>query len=82
MSDIPGENVFRRKKVGTDKKCCFGNCRSDSLYKSYLECTYYFTSFPKPCLKFQKGKIPDDSMKKFIKNCAECIKCDMWVMCA
>ena len=38
MSDIPGENLLKRKKVGTDQKCCFENCRSDSRYKSYLEC--------------------------------------------
>ena len=30
MSDIPEENLLKRKKVGKDKKCCFGNCRSDS----------------------------------------------------
>ena len=52
MSDIPGENLLKRKKVGTNKKCCFGNCRSDGRYKSYLECTYYFILFPKPCLEF------------------------------
>ena len=37
MSDIPGENILKGKKVDTNKKCCFGNCRSDSRYKSYLE---------------------------------------------
>ena len=72
MSDIPGENLFKRRKVGTDKKCCFANCRSNSQYKSHIECTYYFISFPKPCLEFRKGNIPDDSLKKHIENFAGC----------
>ena len=44
MSDIPGENLMKIEKVGTNKKCCFGNYRGDSRYKSYLKCTYYFIS--------------------------------------
>ena len=40
MSDMPGENLLKREKVGTDKKCCFGNCRSDvnSLKKHIKNC--------------------------------------------
>ena len=34
--------------------------------------SYYFISFPKPCLEFRKGKIPDDSLKKHVKNCVGC----------
>ena len=44
MSDIPRENLLKKKKVGEDKKCGFRNCRRDSQYKSCLECTYYFIS--------------------------------------
>ena len=70
MSDIPGENLLKRKKVGTDKKCCFRNCRSNSRYKSYLDCTYYFISLTKPCFEFRK-KISIKNVKKDSYICSE-----------
>ena len=65
MFDIPGENLLKSKKVGTDTKYCFGNFRSDSRYQTYL--LFYFIS---KTLEFRRGKIPEASLKKRIKNCA------------
>ena len=65
-------------RKGTTKRCRYGVCKSDTRYKSFKANTYYFISFPKPCLQYRK-KIIKTSDKLHIKTCSKCAKCELWV---
>ncbi|XP_028137934.2 uncharacterized protein LOC114332348 [Diabrotica virgifera virgifera] len=65
-------------RKGAAKRCRYGKCKNDTRYKSDNDDTYYFISFPKPCLEYRKKRIKI-SAEEHIKRCSKCTKCNLWV---